>query len=152
MKLTKFRADRRVRDEGVWVDLPGREPTSEARVRVRSEDYEPYRRAITKIVEDQQQFGRYSRRQQARLGDPVKFDEERGRAIAKFLLVDWQGLEDESGASIAFSVSAAEQFLTDPDYRDFYLAVSEAIDLVTDRKVDWETEVGKSSATESSTT
>lgn len=156
MELKAFKTDRKLRDEGVWVPLPGR-PNEEAEVKVRSEDYAPYRRALSRIVEETQSLGRFSRKNQGgmRLGDPVRFDQERGRAIAKHLLVDWRGFKGEGftddGSEIKFSPELAEKFLTHEDYRDFYLAVDEAINSLGKAKEVWEDDRKNDSASDSST-
>lgn len=142
MNLKAFRTDKTARDEGVWVALPGR-PNDTAEVRVRSEDYAPYRRALTRIVEETQQFGRFSRRNnQARIGDPVRFDKERGKAIAAHLLVEWRGFVGDGftddGSELKYDLKLAETLLTGDDYYDFFLAVSEAIESVARMKSSWE--------------
>lgn len=152
MKLTEFQTDPKVRDEGVWVRLPGADD-DEARLKVRPETYGPYRRAITRIVEKNNAMGRFSRRQGSTLGDPVQFDIERGRAIAKHLLVNWEGLEDENNQPLPYSQETAERILTDHDrYYEFYLAVGEAIEQVSSAKKEWEEDRGNSSLSESNST
>lgn len=157
MELKAFRTDKRLRDEGVWVPLPGRPATSEAEIRVRSEDYAPYRRALTRIVEETQNYGRFSRRNnQMRLGDPVRFEQERGRAIAKYLLVDWRGFQGDGftddGSEIKYTSELAEKFLTHEDYRDFYMAVDDAISSLNQAKDSWEADRKNDSESDSTTT
>jgi hypothetical protein len=150
MDLSKsFKTDSKARDEGVWVPLPGTDDGTE--IRVRSEDYAPYRRAITRIVERQQTTGRFSARQGSRIGDPVEFDVNRAKAIVEHLLLDWKGVTD-GGQEIPYSKEEAERYLTDPDFYDFYLAVVEAIERVTRSRADWETARKKSSASASAST
>lgn len=136
MDLKKsFYVESRARDEGTWVDLPG---TSDGTaVKVRSEDYPPFRRAILHILQRQQGGGAYSQRSGVSINDPVKFDVARANAIVEHLLVDWKGFTSD-GVEIAFSKDAAKNLLTDYDYYDLYLAVNEAITSVTRQKKDWE--------------
>jgi hypothetical protein len=153
---SKYRSDAAAREEGVWVPLPGSE--DESRIRIRTEDYAPYRKAISKSIQRQQgNAGPYTRRhQQDQILDVVEFDEQRAVAIAKHLLVDWDikptTMSEEDGTSVKFTPETAMKLLTDPDLYDFYLAIVEAVTQLTKAKGDFEVDRKKSSASDSVST
>ncbi len=47
----------------------------------------------------------------------ARFSELDTRAIARTVLLDWDGLEEEDGTPIPYSVEKAEEILLDPDCR-----------------------------------
>lgn len=151
-----FAVDPKVRDEGVWMALPGEAGSiHKAKVRLRSEDYGPYKQAIGDAVTRHQGGGRYTRRQQSQQTlaglNLNEFERERGALIAEFLLLDWDlGALTENDQPIPYSKETAKRFLTDPDWYDFYCAIGELLDQLTSRKSEWEEDRKKSSSSASS--
>lgn len=114
MKLSALKTDPK-KTGGVWVEI-----AEGFRVKVKRSNSPEYREAL------------------ARLGQDVSFSIRKGfdaskrtnailaRAMAETIIVDWEGLEDDNGQPIPFSVSAAEKAFTDyPDLMEWVAEISE---------------------------
>lgn len=108
-KLSAIRTDPSKESSGVWVDYEGGIRLKIARMN---------NPAFEKFITDRQapNISRYRKSKQS--------DAERDKLIeeatANTILLDWENLEDESGATIPFSPAKALEFFRDPSLRDFY--------------------------------
>ena len=110
-----FNTDRDLEEQGKWFnDVLG--DKSDVNLKVRRMSAE----AVVKFQQDMVQQNRYRMKE-------GKFSEEVATEIlietlAGAVLVDWNGVTDEAGNTVPFSVDAAKEYLT--DLRDFRLLVS----------------------------
>lgn len=47
------------------------------------------------------------------------------RAMARHILLDWRGMEDDDGNEMVYSEQLAFEVLSNPEYRDFYRDIME---------------------------
>lgn len=108
MKLNALKQNVDKEQSGVWVEYEGTE-VSFLIARMNNPRYTEKIRKATKV-------GRGMRFRKAEdVTDKLVLE-----AVAETILLDWKGLEDESGKPIPFSTSAAMEILSDPQYRDVY--------------------------------
>lgn len=112
MKLGIFSTDAKKETGGAWVTLAkGTDGEADLRIklaRLGNTDHEAYQRELMR-----------SRTLVARIGDPTPAEERTMAkdAIAACILLDWEGLQDESGDLIPFSkTKARELFDSHPDF------------------------------------
>jgi hypothetical protein len=108
-KLSGIKTDPTKETSGVWFPVG-----NGARVlvaRITSPKYEEYLRKLGKP------YGRAIRAGQI---DNEAIEEITKKALAKHILLGWEGLENEDGTPIEYSLETAYKILTDPEYKDFY--------------------------------
>lgn len=112
MKLrSEYQTDPKLEMEGVWHDLE-----DGGRIKVARLGNPRYQEAYEKIpvaIRNAAQANRLKGALQK------QFDEHLSRVMAKTILVDWEGIEDEAGKPLAYSAEDAEKILADPAMRDF---------------------------------
>lgn len=121
VKLGSLRADLKRETDGDWVDIPD---LPGLRLKVRGAGYGPYQMAKS-IVE-----GRWTRRYGR---DPVPVDtmlRENGKLYAEHILLDWDGIVDDSGAPVP--IAQAPEILPDPAFRQLHEHVRYAMQRVAD--------------------
>lgn len=130
MKLSNIRLDTAVIEAGDWVDVPVElfPDLDGVRLKVRGAGNGDYRRLQARLL---------------RAIAAKKFDAEKeqsaaeavgGELLARTVLLDWQGLENEDGSALPFSAETALQLLTDPEMRIFRDAVAYAANQIANRK------------------
>lgn len=123
MRLNDLTLDLEAVDNGAWVgDLPDLEGV---RFLVRGTEYLPYQKALRAALMQQ---GRRQRIQNQ--ADIEKFDLLTRRLTAEYLLLGWEGLEDQAGVPIPYTLDAATLYLTERRYRPVQRGVMAAIERV----------------------
>lgn len=115
MKLSDIELDLSAVDEGIWVhdipDLPG------VSFCVRGSEYIPYKKAMARFhTASAVTSTRRNRVAQLRSTadlDAEKFGEFMAEQVAKHLLIDWEGIEDDEGAAILPTPDMVLRALTD---------------------------------------
>lgn len=123
MKLSALKVDAAAIETGEWVgDLPG---SGDLRLKVRGYQNAQFRRLQQRLIDavprDKRRGGRV---------DPDEIDKITSTCLGSTVLLDWSGLEDESGAAIPYSKEMATELLTKPEYRQFREAVIYAATVV----------------------
>jgi hypothetical protein len=114
VKLTDFQIDASAIEGGTWRDAIGRPGL---KFRLRGADNLDWRRLQAKLISEMPR-----EKQFAVATDPADDDAITGRLLVDACLLDWEGLEDETGA-IPFSKELASKLLTDPAFRPFRASV-----------------------------
>ena len=119
MKLNKFMSDSKLAIEGIWEDIG-----EGLRVRVARMNNPKYREYMRKMARNQARTFR-------RVGGGIDdiFDIQQ-RAVARFVLLEWDGLEDDDGNVIAYSEEEALKiFKRCPDFYDMIIEIGSDADL-----------------------
>lgn len=116
MSLTRaFNTDRDLEEQGKWFnDVLGDKSNLNLKVRRMSAE------KVVKYQQDLVQQNRY-RMKEGKFSEDVA-NEILVDTLAGAVLVDWDGVTDDDGNPVPFSIDAAKQYLT--DLRDFRLLVS----------------------------
>lgn len=108
MKLSKFKIDHNVAEEGQWVDIGDGVELKIARMGNRK-----YNETIRRL----------SKPHKYQIDNdtlPQEISEEiMNKAVAECILLDWKGLEDDDGQPINYSRQKAFELLSDPDLAPF---------------------------------
>jgi hypothetical protein len=109
MKISSLKVNSTLYDGGKWVDKSTFPAFEEMRFHVRAIDCRQARRVRSELlmalpVEERRNLS------------PQKADEIDAAILARGVLVDWAGLEDENGP-VPFSPEKAEELLANPDFR-----------------------------------
>lgn len=138
MKISAIRAPRAI--DGQWVALPG---YSGARVCIRPTDDVEYRREIQNEMQPHSRIVRAGR-----MLDPTVQDKMTARAVARVLLRDWSGFEDEDadGKSVPlpFSRELVLEWAEDPEYAKFFRAIEREGDILAQLSAEEIANLGKS--------
>ena len=139
MKLSTLKVDADKIEAGDWVrNIP---EMGDLGLKVRGLQNAQYRRLQAKLLDAVPR----SQRQGGRV-DPDVMDGIMSSCLLSTVLLDWDGLEDEAGAAVAYSKEQAKTFLTDPIYRRFRDAVVYAATVVGDAEAEGEkADLGNSS-------
>lgn len=109
MKLSKFKTDKSMETEGVWVDV-----ADGLRLKVARIGNPAYKTHIRRLGKPHVNMIRHANQ----AVDLDVMDALTVKAMAANVLLDWEGLEDEDGNPIPYSVKKAEELMTDvPDFR-----------------------------------
>lgn len=142
IKLSSIKADPVRETEGDWQDIPD---LPGLRLKVRSLEFTQYR--VARDLLTQKLIRKYGRK-------PIPPDvqtKEFGRLYADHILLDWEGIADDVGASIPYSRDAAHEYLSDPDFRKLTAAVEWAAQQVGESEIEFLEEAAKNSETPSAT-
>lgn len=112
MKISKFATDLELEESGVWVDIG-----EGARLRVARVGNPRYRKRLRELLAPHKRLVRIDK-----LPEDLS-DELVIKAFAETILLDWEGLEDDNGEPIEYSVEHAIELLT--GLRDFRMMVAE---------------------------
>lgn len=125
MKLKEIKIDSAKADVGAWVgDIP---EMGDLRLKVRGTGNADYRRRQQRLVD--------ALPRQFKVGgrvDPDKMDEITTTCLVDDILLDWEGIEDDTGKALPFSKEQARTMLEDPDLRRFRDAVVWAAGVVAE--------------------
>src|SRR5215207_282633 len=128
MKLSDIKININAVEKGDWVgDIP---EMGDLRLRVRGTDNADYSALQDKLLRAaRRRNGNASREQR---------DQITATLLLETVLLDWDGILDENNRPIPYSKDFAQTLLTDPEYRDFRMAVIWAADQVarTESKVE----------------
>lgn len=114
MKLRQeFATNTDLETEGVWQDLG-----DGGRVKVARLGNPKWQRAYNKLPHGLRNAASSGRLKGAQADE---FDKRNARVLAETILLDWDGMEEEDGTPIPYSVEAAEQALF--ELKDFRTAV-----------------------------
>lgn len=107
MDLNKFRTDQSLEQEGVWVDLG-----KSARILIARLGNKKYNGYVNKLMAPH--------RKASRAGgvDDSIAEEVLNKALAKYVLLDWEGFE-EDGKPVKYSYDEAYRILSAEEYSDF---------------------------------
>lgn len=130
MKLSDIRLDVAIIEAGDWEDVPAElfPGMDGVRFKVRGTGNADYRRLQGKLLRG------IAAKKLAPDKEQLAAEQIGGELLAKTVLLDWSGIEDEGGAALAYSPDIAAQFLADPEMRIFRDAVAHCGNLVANRK------------------
>jgi len=117
-KFSNFKTDTRAEVEGVWVDFG-----SDFKVkigRLGNPKCQEYSRRIQKP---------YKRQIDNETIDPEITKKLLRKALARYVLLDWKGLEEDDGKVIEYSVEKAEELLETKDFFAEIMGLSQDMDL-----------------------
>jgi len=109
MRISKMRTDPALEKSGAWVVWNG-----DARVRVRRLGNYEYRKAIAEALKPHRALIRAGALPEATMEAITT------AAIARHVLVGWDGFQDDSDREIEYDFEIAVQLLSDPRYHDLY--------------------------------
>lgn len=107
MKISKIKKDVNAVDAGVWVN----KCFDDLDVKVASTDSRKYTDALRVALKPYQRTLKNMSNEQ--------FAEIQNKIAAKYLLLDWRGLQDDEGNEILYSPEKALELLNDPEMADF---------------------------------
>lgn len=143
MKLSSLKSDQQREEQGIWQDIPDFPGLS---LKVRPLDYGPYVMARDVVLQ------RFVRKFGRRPIPPEERTREFGKLYAQFLLLDWKGIEDDSGAALPYSPELAAEYLSDMEYRRLIAAVEWASATVAEDDAEFLEDAAKNSERPSVTT
>lgn len=108
-KITEIMTDMEKVENGVWVDYAAGIKLCIASIN--SSQYKKYRSRLLKP---------YLRQVRSKAMTADEILDVLKPAAAKYLLIDWQNIEDEEGNTIQYSPDKALEFFTDPALSDLY--------------------------------
>ena len=108
MKLSKIENNLEKENEGVWLTYDGDIEVKIARFG--NDRYQKIAEALYKPVKKQLQRGSLGSKRATELAS---------KAVAKGIIVDWRGIEDDDGNLIPFSEEKAIEFMLNPKLKDF---------------------------------
>ena len=114
MKLSEMQNNPEVETEGVWQNYGGGLRVKIARMS--NPKYEEYLREQTKP---------HMRRLRSGNLENDVIEEITQKAMARYILLNWEGLKDENDQEIPYSEKKAFELLSDPKYKDFYRDISD---------------------------
>jgi hypothetical protein len=127
MKIGDIAVDADRLENGAWVDdvpeMPG------LRLKVRGSFNADWRKLQQKLLDNIPR--------KKRMGGRTDLDEQEAimtKCLLNCCLLDWEGLEDESGKAIPYSKEFAQKLLSEPQYRRFRESVAWAANMVAEIK------------------
>ena len=140
MKLDDIAVDLDREEQGDWVEIPDL-PGVTLKVRsLYNKDYQHAQQAAARKI---------ARRYGNRLVPPDVQTKAYARLLADHVLLDWDGITDESGNGVEYAPEYGRDVLADPKYRRLADAVTWAANVVGDQDVEDLEDEGKNSATPS---
>jgi hypothetical protein len=126
MKLSSIKINGAAIEQGAWVcDIPA---LPGVRLKVRGVGNNDYKRLEAKLI-------REVPRERRVFGlDPADAENIEAQCLAKTVLQDWAGIEDDAGEPVQFSEAQALGLLSDPDFLVFKNSVLYAGNMVTTAK------------------
>ncbi len=114
-KLSSLKQSKAKIDEGVWVEFE-----AGIRIRVTSINNKRYTECVEKLLKPHLR----------RIRSGIMTIQERSQlikpAVAKYLLLDWDGIEDDDGQVIKYSSAKAQEIFDNEEYVDFFNFVIES--------------------------
>lgn len=110
--------------DGVWVDIPTKDGVLRLRIaRIGNPSYQGEIERLTRPL-----------RLQTRLGtvDMATMENITIKAMAKYILLGWEGLDDGDQKNVPYSVEKAEELLRIPDFNDLVAAYARDAQLFRD--------------------
>lgn len=139
MKMSQIAVDVEKEEQGDWVALPDLPGVS---VKVRSINTLDYRQRMSDL--NAQTLRRKAGRARGADGLSIEeFERNVSQCTLEKLLLDWKGLEDESGEPVAYVPETARELLFEPKYRVFRNAVVLAAGIVGEAVAEAEEELEK---------
>lgn len=127
MKLSDFAIDPNKLENGDWVTkIPD---MGELRLKVRGIGNVDFRKMQSRLIEAEPRQYKVGGRL-----NPGRQDGITAQCLLHTVLLDWDGLLDENGAPVPYSLEQASELLTKPQYRHFRDAVAWAASVVADGK------------------
>jgi hypothetical protein len=114
-KLSSFKTDSRKSEEGVWTEVG-----AGFEIRVARLGNPKYQAELKRLGKPHL----HGIRRQGLESEQLK--RIQAKATARYLLLDWRGLEDDDGKTIEYSYEKALELFLDPDYNEFLDIVLEA--------------------------
>jgi len=108
-RLSSIRTNMEMAEKGVWVPYE-----AGIEIKVTSIDNSKYRACVEALLKP------HLRRIRAGLIELEEKSKLIRPAVAKYILVDWKGIEDDEGNNIEYSVAKAEEILGDGAFSNFY--------------------------------
>ena len=112
--ITKLMSDMDKERRGVWFDYE-----LGIRLRIARFNNSDYLSALRKLLEPHQSKIRRG------MMSAEEVDKIAVAAVARHILTDWSGIDDEEGKPLTYSVSKAEEYLADAKLHDLYTFVLE---------------------------
>jgi hypothetical protein len=129
MKLGALKTDLAKVEQGMWIDdIPD---MGNLRLKVRPIGNPDYRRLYGQLVEA-------TPRDKKRGGMVTDYETKQqiaGRALADTVLLDWENLEGDDGAALAYDPAHAKKLLLDPEMVAFRDAVSFAATVAQEQSI-----------------
>jgi len=113
-KLSQLMTDPTKNEQGIWVDYD-----DGMRLRVCSTSKRAYEEARESLLRPHRRRIRDDRMSPSEIAEVIK------PAVARHLLVDWEGLEDEDGNEIPYTPEKALELFNNPLLEDLYVTVME---------------------------
>jgi hypothetical protein len=138
MKLSSLKTDVARVEQGEWIgDIP---EMGDLELKVRGIDNADYRALTSKLV----QTIPLKRRRRGISSEDL--EQIQNKCLLETVLLDWRGVQDDSGKDVPYSRELAETLLTSPEYRTFRDAVAYASRLVGADEDDAASELEKNSS------
>ena len=109
MKLSKFAVDAKKEEEGVWVSVD----SDGAKILVARANNTRYREEFRKLLAPHRAAYRAGTLSEEIAGNIL------GKALARTILLGWEGIKNDDGTELVYSTKRAEEILCDPQYSDF---------------------------------
>jgi hypothetical protein len=127
MKLSSLKADLAREEEGDWVEIPDFPGVS---LKVRSANSKAYSMQLSVLSQ------KFARKYGQRPIPPEDSLRGSGKLLARYILLDWKGLDDDVAQPLIYSADLAEELLTNPEYRKLANAVLWAAQRIAEAEVD----------------
>lgn len=138
MKLAKFKTNQSLEQDGIWQDV-----ADGLRIKVARIGNPRYKAYVRRMGKAQMSMARATGDMDLDVLDALTV-----KALAKFVLLDWEGLEDDEGTAIPFSPEKAHELLTDvPDFRALVEGYAGNAQLFRDQELDETVENSSSHST-----
>lgn len=124
MRISRFRTDATKENEGVWVPLGAPDDPDGFQLKIARLGNPAYEEMLRKIGKP------YVRAIRMGTADPKVIADLQKKAMAKHVLKDWKGLQDDDGNPIPYSVEKAYELMsTLPDFFDLVYSLAQEQDL-----------------------
>lgn len=116
MKISTFAVNKTLVNDGVWCPIG-----KDTKLRIARSNNEKYRNYLRSLMKP------YARQIQRNTAESDAIAKELIiKATARYLLLDWEGIEDTEGNVVEYNEKTAIEYMT--EYSDFYDLVSELSD------------------------
>ena len=128
MKLSSIKINGKAIEEGAWID--GIPELEGVRFRVRGMNNTAHRRLQAKLIRE------IPRERRLNGIDPADADAVDAECLARTVLLDWDGVDDDEGKPIVYDPEIGLLYLSDPDYLALRNGVLFAAAMVTSAKAE----------------